>query len=315
MARPPKPFAADPAPPDPASDGQDFALPGPTGRSVARLLADALAAGRIALESALRSAVARRLAGEVRTSAPLFDEAERQAVAAALQRAVVAADLLGRARVARHAEAIRMKGRAEFRADPLADLVRLPSAPQAAIEYVLDLVPTLGLDPRVYGPPMERHAFALAKATEGTLLTKVRTALGDYLATDWADPAKSAGKPSGPRVVQDVLDRCGVTAASPDYASMVFRTNVVDSFNAGVTRQMATPAMRTDFPVWEYLGVADGREGSDHKPHFGKFYPSSATFAEVRGDRPFNCRCTQRPVHVSEWDELRAAGASAETRR
>jgi hypothetical protein len=64
---------------------------------------------------------------------------------------------------------------------------------------------------------------------------------------------------------------------------MVFRTSVIDSFNASVTRQMATPEMRADFPMWEYLGLDDGRAGDDHRPKFGRFYPASATFAEVRG--------------------------------
>jgi hypothetical protein len=62
---------------------------------------------------------------------------------------------------------------------------------------------------------MERNAFTLAKATEETVLAKLWKALGDYLRTEWTDPAKSAGKPSGARVVQVVLDQCGVTAANP----------------------------------------------------------------------------------------------------
>ena len=226
---------------------------------------------------------------------------------------MVAADLLGRGRVERSARVAREKGRVTFAADPLADLTKLPSSVRAAVEYFLGLVPTLGLDPRVYGPLMERHAFTLAKATEETLLTKVQTALADYLRTDWESPA-SANKPGGARVVQAVLDRCGVTAANPQYAEMVFRTNVIDSFNTGVTRQMATPEMRSEFPVWEYLGIDDGRAGDDHRPHFGKFYPAAVSFAEVRGPRVFNCRCTQRPVHVTEWEEHKVAGATVETR-
>lgn len=308
-------FAAADADPPPAN-GKDFALPGPTGKSVARLLADAVTAGRVALADALRTAVARRVRPDgsgVRTTAPLFDESERQTVAAALERAVVAADLLGRARVQRYADAVRETGRAAFAADVLADLTTLPKTSRAALDYFLGLVPKLGLDPDVYGPLMERHAFTLAKATEETLLSRVQKALADYLRTDWDSPA-AADKPSGPRVVQAVLDRCGVTTENPQYAEMVFRTNVIDSFNAGVTRQMATPEMRADFPAWEYLGIEDGREGDDHRPHFGKVYPAHATFGEVRGPRVWNCRCTSRPLYVTEVEEFRAAGGVIEYR-
>jgi hypothetical protein len=171
----------------------------------------------------------------------------------------------------------------------------------------------LGIDPIREGTLFERHAFTLATATEETLLGKVQKALGDYLRTNWNSP-QSSDKPRGPEIVQAVLDQCGVTPRNPQYAEMVFRTNVIDSFNSGQTRQMSTPEMQEDFPAWEYLGIDDGRAGDDHRPHFGKLYPSSVPFATVRGPRVFNCRCTARPVHVTELDELRAKGVRVESR-
>jgi hypothetical protein len=94
---------------------------------------------------------------------------------------------------------------------------------------------------------------------------------------------------------------------------MVFRTNATDSFNAGSDAERQEPDVIEEFPVWEYLGIEDGRQGKDHQPKFGKFYPASSTFAEVRGERPFNCRCGQRAVNRREWARLQAAGAAVET--
>jgi hypothetical protein len=64
-----------------------------------------------------------------------------------------------------------------------------------------------------------------------------------------------------------------------------------------------------DMPVWLYAGVPDGRQGADHEAHFGKYFPSSVPFAQVRGPRWQGCRC--RPVRVTRagWRKLKAAGA------
>jgi hypothetical protein len=94
---------------------------------------------------------------------------------------------------------------------------------------------------------------------------------------------------------------------------MVFRTNATDSYNVGSDAERQDPDVIEEFPTWEYLGIDDGRQGKDHQPHFGKYYPASATFNEVRGDRPFNCRCGQRPVGRAEWARLQSQGAKVET--
>lgn len=100
----------------------------------------------------------------------------------------------------------------------------------------------------------------------------------------------------------------GILTANCD---MVFRTNVLDALNTGSQRQVA--GMEENFPVWQYLGIKDGREGDDHRPMFNRYYPSSVTFAEVRGPRPYNCRCCPRWIHKTEWARLVDAGAKLET--
>lgn len=94
---------------------------------------------------------------------------------------------------------------------------------------------------------------------------------------------------------------------------MVFRTNAIDAFNAGHDDERQAPDVIDEFPVWEYLGIRDGRQGKDHEPHFGKFFPASASFAQVRGERPFNCRCSSRAVSRREWARNLAAGAVLES--
>lgn len=609
-----RPFAADAATP-PGFDDADS------------LLTDAVTHGREVLHSLLTAAVARQLAEKVLPPVqPLFTPADRAALADLMTRVSMAGDLTGRVRVVKMAERMRAKHRRQFAAG-VAELVppALPPTSQAAVDFFAGLIPRLGLDPRVYGPLMERHAFTLAIATERTLVKKVQAAIADYLRTDW-DAADAADKPSGAAVVQAVLDRVGVTPGNPQYCflpgtrvegavlaaskawydgpavqietddgrllavtvnhpvltaagwkragdvtegddlvcygraveafgasrflgragqpagalatcprgavralasvqppsqwrtvhdeqappciedvfeaiagersafrhvqrpastldfygdaaffpgevhavwayrelvsdrhttpgqvvpqvgfvhghvvahvvatdptgessrllrfacdrpldaslaagerlqdrgllrrgnsgpeplhavtpvsqldpvlyqatekrlggdvklgrdlihglpgevslrrvvkveriswtghvydlqtetgfivaqgivatncEMVFRTNVMDALNTGVSRQLATPEMREDFPAWRYLGIDDGREGDDHRPKFGKLYPSSVPFTVVRGPRVFNCRCTAQPIHIVELEQLLAAGERVES--
>ena len=53
--------------------------------------------------------------------------------------------------------------------------------------------------------------------------------------------------------------------------------------------------------------------GEDPIPHFGRIYPSTATFAEVRGDRVFNCHCGAEPIHRLQWKKMQEQGARYET--
>jgi hypothetical protein len=113
--------------------------------------------------------------------------------------------------------------------------------------------------------------------------------------------------------IKRLLDKAGVSPKNPQYAEMVMRTNVLESYRTGVDQQAASESMKENFPVWQYQGILDGREGDDHRPKFGRYYPAKASFAEVRGDRPFNCRCNRRNIHRLAWAKLMAEGASIET--
>jgi hypothetical protein len=151
---------------------------------------------------------------------------------------------------------------------------------------------------------MRRRAFTLAVTTDETLLRKVQDVIADSMAT---------GNAATTADVQDILDRAGVSPSNPQYAEMVTRTNTMDAYNQGQDEERQDPDVIEAFPVWRYDGIEDGREGDDHRPKFGKYYPATASFAEVRGDRPFNCRCTATPIYIDDWRKLQKAGARVET--
>lgn len=159
--------------------------------------------------------------------------------------------------------------------------------PTRAVDYFRKLVPSLGGSSARYGPRLDRHSFTLAVASDQVILDRVKAAILRSL---------QSGSTDAGIVVEDILDEAGVSPRNPQYADMVVRTNIMDAYNQGAQDELAEPDMQEAFPVWEYLGVQDSRTGEDHAPKIGKYYPSSVPFAEVRGGRVFNCRCSFAPV-------------------
>ena len=243
----------------------------------------------------------------------LFTEDERKALAESLAAVTATADLLGRARVRERQEAVGSADKPRSFAEEPARWLRFdetappePMPPEKALAYFRSLFPALGPDPQRFAATMRRQAFTLAVATEKTLLDRVR----QILAGGMEDGASRGGLT---RQVREVLDRAGVTPANPQYAEMVVRTNLMDAYNQGQTDELQDPDVRLVFPAWRYDGIADGRQGKDHEAHFGRYYPPDVPFAVVRGNRPFNCRCTQTPVSAVEWERLRARGIDFST--
>ncbi|AWM35894.1 Phage Mu protein F like protein [Gemmata obscuriglobus] len=280
----------EPAPLARFAEGDAFAPAGPDGARAAQLLARARADGAEVFATASESAVRRLLTSGDPLGAPvLFDDAELGQIAEALARCVASADLMGRARIRRRAEMAERVAFADAGTDdPFHDFTDAVPVlePTTALEYFRRLVPTLGGGTARYGAKLDRHAFTLAVASDQTVLEKVKAAILKQLQT---------GASAVPDVEQ-VLDDAGVSVANPQYADMVVRTNVLDAYNQGAQDEIADPDMRERFPAWEYLGVLDDRTGDDHRPKIGKYFPSSVPFAEVRGSRVWNCRCSFAPV-------------------
>ncbi len=290
--------------------GEELALAGRDGKRAAELMGRSQKQGREVLAKLTEQAVGRLLAdGDPLGATVLFDDDELQQVAASLSATTAAADLLGRSRVRRlaHHHGRRAEGFSEGDGpdgfDVFADAPEM-QAPNLAADYFRGLVPDLGVDPLRYAPSLDRHAFTLSVAADQVLLDKVKRIL--------LDQVEAGRRPFAVADIQDELDEAGITARNPQYAEMVYRTNMNDAYMQGFSREMAAPDMREAFPAWQYLGIKDGRQGEDHEPHFDRYYPNTATFAEVRGNRVFNCRCSAAPIHRGEWDRLKRQGIRAE---
>lgn len=308
----PTPADDEPVPLKNAGPAPDlFALAGPTGKKATDLIRAAMLQGAKTYADIARPAIG-RLAVDPhwRTAPTLFTPAELDTLAGALAAVTTPADLLARSSVLRKVELAGAHHFFEGPADGLdtfADPIPVVK-PKEAIDYFLGLVPKLGLDPERYGLRMERHAFTLAVASEKTLLEQVKDKIAAYL--------QRGGVPrgeTGAHLVQDLLDRAGVSPDNPQYAEMVFRTNVHDAYHQGQDSILLEPEMQEEFPVWEYLIVDDERTGDDHQPKGYKYYPAAASFAEVRGNRPYNCRCDKNPVHRDAWARLMMEGKRVET--
>lgn len=185
-----------------------------------------------------------------------------------------------------------------------------PLGPEAALRYFLSLVPKIGVkDPGRWGDTHRRVAFTLAEATDEALLKKVQQILGDYLKggdgdEEPLDPAKH---------IDYILGQAGVTPRNPQYAEMVFRTNMMDAYNEGATEEMQDPDVVETFPVWRWLGIRDGRQRPSHEVHFDKYFPAGVSFAEVRDSVKgeydgHNDRCTPQPIDKWTWEDLQKRG-------
>lgn len=252
----------------------------------------------------------------------LYDETELDALADSLAKTNATGELLGKTR-------IRMKPGIKT-AEKFSDKAVHPMAPLAAIKFFSKLVPVLhsNMD-KVdrWVSDVRGNAFSLALDTDKVVLDKVKEAIRERLAN---------GKTtSGPAAVQEILREAGITEtvggqkAGEPYAKMVFRTNAMTAYNRGAQEEMRDPDVAEAFPVWQYLGADDHRQGADHAVHNGKYFPAAVTFESVRDryvvgkngelepstngkGRPFNCRCSFIPISAARWRKLLAQGARLE---
>jgi hypothetical protein len=230
----------------------------------------------------------------------LFDSAEVADLAANLATSMAVADLLGRVKMRRRAKK-----------NPLVVMFAVASsvqiaAPEDAVAYFLRLVPSLDVDAERFGEFYERQAFTLAQSINEEMTARVQDAISKAIRSGISTADATAD-------IDAILDAGGISPTNPQYGEMVFRTNAMDAYNSGHYAEARAPDLAPSFPVWQYVGIRDGRQGKDHEPKFDRYYPAAAPFAEVRGNRPFNCRCTFRWVFIDEWDDLQKQGFRVET--
>jgi hypothetical protein len=294
----------------PATTG-DVALAGPDGRRIADLLRLGQEIGQNVLTSLMEPAARElvRLGPHALVKTSHFSERQLNVLTDALQAPIAAADMLGRYRVrerqqkAERAGGLHRMGFAETPFAGLSDVPKLP--PEAAARYFNALIPSLGIDPAVYGQWLRRRAFTLALATEETLLSKVQKVIAQSL-------EEGRAYQDTPGDINDLLLEAGVSPRNPQYAEMVWRTNMMDSYNVGLETETQKPEVRDFFPVWQYFAIVDNRSRPHHAERNRNYYPNGVPFNAVRGTaigEVANCRCTFRPVDRYEWRDLQSRGA------
>lgn len=325
-----------------------MALAGADGQQAAGLLRASVKQGAAALGTLTEQALWRYLAlpTGARAGQRLFNRSERHELSQILAATNATADLLGRARIRRRLQQAekhyadrdsdgsgdnvsrivaaaksphpielpasergrreRSAGYARFAEQGtdyscFADHPIQPLPPLRALDWFRKLIP--GLFPKddadAFDARHQQLGFTLAVTTEQTLLERIHELIGRVLASGQKVRAT-------PKIIDTLLDDAGVSPANPQYAEMVFRTNMMGAYSRGGEEELEE--VKDHFPVWRYVGIRDGRQGKDHEQHFDKYYPSSAKFTDVRGDRPYNCRCTFIPIYTKDWQRLQAAG-------
>lgn len=274
---------------------------------------NALRSGAAAFARVVRAAVVkatdRQLSGN--RGRRLLDDEDLVALQDVFSSVVAPSELLGRYRIRQRFRAVQAGRRLTF-AEPTpltfaaGDPPLAPMPPSAALRAFLELEPSIGVDPEAWEKQVGRRAFKLAVTANTELTRRVYRAIREQgLERGEPDTAVS--------LVQELLDAAGVSPRNPQYAEMAVRTSVHEAYLEGSQRELSDPDVVEFFPVWRYLGIRDGRQGADHEPRFDRYYPSSVPFTEVRGDRPYNCRCAAAPVSNAEWAALQARGARVET--
>lgn len=306
--------------PEPAAKSGEVALAGKHGQHVDELLTEALADGQAKLEQITRRALARFASNAEAVNrlsvSSLFNSADLSELADSFSATVAVADLLGRSRIHERMQQVENEVKTFAESQPVREPFRFegniqPLPPEAALDYFSQLVPMLGVNPQTFAPMIRQYAFTLAASTSATLTARVKDIITSNLAS-------GEGTRAGAIAIEQTLSAAGVLPANPQYSEMVYRTNALSAYNRGAADELQTPIVQEFFPVWQYIGIDDGRERDRHREWFGKYFPNSVTFEQVRdfikgSFDGFNCRCTFRPVSRFEWARLTANGATVST--
>jgi hypothetical protein len=292
----------------------DVALAGADGKKAAGLLQQSVKHGTATLGTIAEAAVKRLLAiADPLQADSLFTDAERQELAQALAATNGTAELLGRAR-------IRLKGpKGQQALSSFASFLSFasfderpiqPLTPTRALAYFKRLVPGLFPESKGFDEEQKRRGFTLAVSTEQTLLERIQDLITEALRT-------GRRIRQTPQDIDQLLDDAGVTPNNPQYAEMLVRTNMMESFRNGAMAELREPDMQEEFPVWRYVGIRDGRQRPAHQVHFDKYYSSLVDFAEVRDSVAgefdgYNCRCDFIPISKNQWKRLQEQGAQVQ---
>jgi len=279
-----------------------------------KLMGDSLDA---ALKKAVGGALKRGDPEDLFRMRGLFSQEELQDITDAIARIRAPAEMLARLEAWREREAA-VQGRAGEASnaqlgnwDPkgVAEVYRNvePMWPEEAYRQVARLTPRMEATPRELAQGIRDESFSMAVASDVEMLGMVQEhvlqAVGRGLS---GTELRNA--------IEDEIVKAGLEPLNAGYSEMVARTNTLESFRKAGDEAAQDPDIREMFPVYEYVGIEDGREGDDHRPLFGKYFPIALPFTTVRNaagprPRPFSCRCDHIKIDRFDWQELQAQGA------
>jgi len=189
-----------------------------------------------------------------------------------------------------------------------------PMTPLKALEYFQSKAPISPRGLTAFDATMQGQGFQMAATTEVTILRKVHEAIQRALET--GESIRDT-----PRQIEEILASAGIHPKK-GYAQQVFRTNLLEAYRQGAWEEYQSPELDSLYPVWQYIGIVDGRQRHKHE-HLsvnpvpgivgGLFFPRDMSFFDVRGrdiGDVANCRCDWLPVYRRDWDALQGQGAT-----
>jgi len=248
----------------------------------------------------------------------LFNEEEEKDLAEALQGVYGPANLLGMAAIRiRQKEAMKRKGATRF-SDEATSFVSFgdkplpPLKPKQALDFFLNLIPSLDVEPERWGALLERKSFTLAAYTNETMLSDVQRVIEEGLKTGEPVGYGSEGQAGK---IQKILNEVGITPNNPQYCEMVARTNTMDAYNTGTNRELVK--VKDTFPAWKYSAITKDNRGRPwHVKKNGWHFSADIPFSLVRGTEPrdvCNCRCVMIPVDKWDLDAYLKGGGTLRT--
>lgn len=173
--------------------------------------------------------------------------------------------------------------------------------PSKRIRQFADVGVTMAFDlmPRATVELLQIQAFTVAHISNQQVLNSMQQSLID---------AKAAGQgfDQFERQWRTYFDKTGVGAGSPHHLETVYIQNGTTAYQSGKYGALANPALRDQFPVWQYVTMGDDHVRPNHQAMHGKKYPANdPIWNEWFPPNGFRCRCD---VEIMTQHEATAQG-------
>lgn len=274
-------------------------VPGPDGRELSDWLKLAILFGGWALYQAIYNALTKRVrSGQSLATWAVLDDKDRAMIRDALERVLAPSLLIGRAKLRKAVGELEPAGFQQVvkEAKPLSVGGSLAAFGPALMTLTR---PGAGeaLRHRIKRDVVERSAVV-----EQAIIDRIREGIESDKTLAYAP------------TVERLLLGAGLLRAQP-YLPMVIRTQVMDAVNEGQWDEFREEGLARAFPVWQYHAVIRPTSRPWHAIRNGRYWPSAATFEQVRGYGPVNvcnCLCNWSPVRRERWEMLKRYGVQAE---